>query len=83
MSLSNDSSKARVRLGNAIRKARIDKGWQQQDLQEETKISQTYLSKIECGKADPSISIVHKIAKALGVSLDRLVKEEKAHGKTH
>jgi DNA-binding XRE family transcriptional regulator len=66
----------RMGLGSGIRRARIDKGWQQQDLQEATKISQTYLSKIEHNKVDPSISIVQKIARALGVSIDRLVQED-------
>lgn len=63
-------------LGREIKKARIDKGWQQQDLQAATKISQAYLSKIECGHADPSWSIVQKIAKALKVSLNQLGGED-------
>jgi transcriptional regulator with XRE-family HTH domain len=62
-------------LGGNIKKARIDKGWQQQDLQEATHLSQAYLSKIECNKADPSISVVCKIAEALGVSIDGLVSD--------
>jgi len=64
-----------MRLGAEIRKARIDKGWQQQDLQKATLISQTYLSKIELDKVDPSISVVVRIAKALNVSIDHLTKE--------
>jgi transcriptional regulator with XRE-family HTH domain len=62
-------------LGGNIKKARIDKGWLQQDLQEATELSQAYLSKIECNKADPSISVVCKIAKALGVSIDGLAHD--------
>jgi transcriptional regulator with XRE-family HTH domain len=63
-------------LGRAIKKARADKGWQQQDLQKATTISQTYLSKIELDKVDPRFSIVKRIAKALGVSLDDLGKKD-------
>jgi len=63
-------------LGREIRKARIDKGWQQQDLQAATKLSQTYLSQIELDKVDPRISIVKRIAKALGVGIDRLMHED-------
>ncbi len=59
-------------LGREIKKARADKGWKQQDLQEATKLSQTYLSKIELDKVDPRFSIVQRIASALGVSLDQL-----------
>lgn len=64
-------------LGREIKKARADRGWQQQDLQKVTKISQAYLSKIECGRVDPSFRIVQTIAKALQVSLDQLGQEEK------
>jgi transcriptional regulator with XRE-family HTH domain len=64
-------------LGAEIKKARADKQWKQQDLQAATGISQTYLSKIECGKADPSFSVVQRIATALEVSLDQLGKNEK------
>jgi transcriptional regulator with XRE-family HTH domain len=70
-------------LGGEIKKARIDKGWKQKDLREATGLSQKYLSEIETDSVDPRISIVKRIAKALGVSLDRLAKEENEHGKTH
>jgi len=59
-------------LGAEIKKARAEKGWQQQDLQAATGLSQTYLSKIELDKVDPRFSIVQRIARALGRSLDPL-----------
>jgi transcriptional regulator with XRE-family HTH domain len=59
-------------LGAEIKKARAEKGWKQQDLQEATGLSQTYLSKIELDKVDPRFSIVQRIAKALEMSLDPL-----------
>jgi len=59
-------------LGREIKKARIDKGWKQQDLQAATGLTQTYLSQIELDKVDPRFSIVTRIAQALGVSLDTL-----------
>ena len=62
-------------LGREIRKARIDKGLKQQDLQALSGITQTYLSQIELDKVDPRFSIVKRIAKALGVSMDQLSKE--------
>ncbi len=63
-------------LGREIKKARAGKGWQQKDLQEATGLSQKYLSQIELEKVDPRWSIVQRIALALGVSLDRLAREE-------
>ena len=63
-------------LGREIKKARIDKGWKQKDLRDATGLSQKYLSEIETDSVDPRISIVVRIAKALGVSLDRLTQEK-------
>jgi transcriptional regulator with XRE-family HTH domain len=62
-------------LGNEIRKARIDRGWKQKDLREKTGLTLKYLSEIENGHVDPRISIVVRIAHALGVSLDDLVQD--------
>jgi transcriptional regulator with XRE-family HTH domain len=66
-------------LGTEIKKARLDKRWKQQDLQVATGLSQTYLSQIELDKVDPRVSIVKRIARALGVSMDQLTREEDAH----
>jgi predicted transcriptional regulator len=63
-------------LGKEIKKARIERGWHQQYLKEVTGISQTYLSQIGLDKVDPRFSIVRRIAKALGLSLDRCVDED-------
>ena len=65
-------------LGKEIKKARIDKGWKQQDLQVATGITQKYLSEVELDKVDPRVSIVQRIAQALGVSIATLVREEPA-----
>ena len=65
-------------LGKEIKKARIDKGWKQQDLQVATGLTQKYLSAVELDKAHPSFDVVKRIARALGVSLDTLAKEDDA-----
>src|SRR5262245_7521015 len=62
------------RRGDRGQKSRIDKGWQQKDLQEATGLSQKYLSQVELDKVDPRFSVVKRIARALGVSLDTLAK---------
>jgi transcriptional regulator with XRE-family HTH domain len=67
-------------LGREIKKARIDKDWKQHDLCEATGLSQKYVSAIELEKVDPRFSVVQRIARALGVSLDQLGREEVAHG---
>ena len=60
-------------LGKEIKKARIEKGLKQKDLQSLTGLSQKHLSLIENDVADPSASVLRKIALALGVSADTLL----------
>ena len=64
-------------LGIEVKKGRIDRRWQQEDLAEAAGISRKYLSQIENDRVDPRFSIVKRIARALGVSLDILGREEK------
>jgi transcriptional regulator with XRE-family HTH domain len=63
-------------LGKEIRKTRIDVGLNQKALADAAGLSQKYMSQIERDAADPRFSIVQRIARALGVSLDHLTKEE-------
>lgn len=63
-------------LGRAIKHARGVKGWKQKDLQVATGLSQKYLSEIELDKVDPRVSIVQRIACALGVPCDALLTPE-------
>ena len=65
-------------LGKEIKKARIEKGVKQKDLQALTGLSQKHLSQIENDAADPRASVLRKIALALGVSADILlgIKQE-------
>jgi len=69
-------------LGAAIKKARIDKQWKQKDLVEATKLSQQYLSEIESDKVDPRVSILLRVASALGVSPNDLLAWP-PHGDSH
>jgi transcriptional regulator with XRE-family HTH domain len=60
-------------LGREIRRRRTALGWTQERLAEAARITPHYLSTIETGRRDPSISTVMAIAKALGVSPGELV----------
>jgi transcriptional regulator with XRE-family HTH domain len=68
-----------VSLGREIKKARIDKGWNQKTLQDVTGVSQKHISAIELDKVDPRWSMVKRLAGALDISLDMLAREDKAH----
>jgi transcriptional regulator with XRE-family HTH domain len=62
-------------LGRAIRKARIDQDMRQCELCVAAGLSQKYVSDIERGKVDPRWSVVERLARALGVSLNQLGKD--------
>ncbi|MEO8046883.1 MAG: helix-turn-helix transcriptional regulator [Nitrospirota bacterium] len=44
-------------------------------------MSYTFLSNVETGKADPSLSTLKRLATALGVSISELVKDPPAESK--
>jgi len=63
------------KLGNNIKKYRAKLGLTQEDLVKKSSVKYTTLSKIESGVIKmPSVQIVAKIAKALGVSIEDLIK---------
>ncbi|MCK9572581.1 MAG: helix-turn-helix domain-containing protein [Candidatus Omnitrophica bacterium] len=63
-------------IGKNIKKIRLRGGLSQEKLARRTDISLNTLTKIESGFTKyPSIQTIHKIAKALEVSLDKLVED--------
>lgn len=65
----------RQRLGRNVRKLREQKGWSQEKFAFEADIHRTYVSDIERGARNPTITVVDKLAKSLGVSFADLVKD--------
>lgn len=65
-------------IGNNLRRLRKKKGLSQEKLARLADISLNALTKIESGFAKkPTIQTVVKLAKALEISLDKLVEENK------
>ena len=62
MSINSDAG---FRLGQEVRRARIDSGLTQAQLYEMTGISQTLIGRIESGKANPRLETLERIADAL------------------
>lgn len=56
-----------------LRKLRDAKGMSQTILAEKAHISREHLSRLESGRYDPSVGVVQRLAKALGVSLTELL----------
>jgi transcriptional regulator with XRE-family HTH domain len=59
-----------------IRKIRTKKGLTLLALAKKARMSYTYLSNVERGKADPSLSTLKRLAKALGVKPTVLIRDE-------
>jgi transcriptional regulator with XRE-family HTH domain len=65
----------RRRLGLNTKRLRKAKGWSQEDLADQAGIHRTYISSVERGLRNPTITIAEKLAVALGVPLTELVAE--------
>jgi transcriptional regulator with XRE-family HTH domain len=52
-----------------LEEIRKRKGWSQSKLSEESGVSQTYISELEAGKKQPTVTILKKLSKALNVPI--------------
>ena len=62
-----------ARLGKNVRRLRLAKGWSQEDYADRVGIHRTYVSDIERGRRNPTITVVEKLAKPLKVSVRELL----------
>ncbi|RYC28794.1 XRE family transcriptional regulator [Lichenibacterium minor] len=63
---------ARGRVGRNVRKLRMARALSQEELAHQADVHQAYLSGVERGKRNASVLVLDRIAKALGVDIDRL-----------
>ena len=68
--MQNESTK----LGLNLKRIRTKKNISQGDIAKELGVSRGFISTIENGKTNPTLSTITNIAKALGVSSDELLK---------
>ena len=61
------------RFGAAIRNLRLRRGWSQEDLAEVSGLHRTYISGVERGVRNPTLSIIIQIANALKVAPSALL----------
>lgn len=61
-------------IGKRIVKARNDRGISQEKLAANSGIDRSHMGFIEQGRRKPTLSSLHKIATALGISLEELFK---------
>ena len=59
-------------FGDRIRELRLAVGMTQEDLAERCGLFRTYMSRIETGKANPTLTMIHALAGSLGVPVPAL-----------
>lgn len=62
-----------ARLGNNMKKLRLAKGISQGDIARALKVGRGFVSNIENGKTNPTLATIAKLARAIGVSVDKLM----------
>lgn len=63
-----------AKLGQRVRKMRLARKQGQVELAEMLGIDRSYLSEIETGKKNPSLTTIQILAKGLGTTVSRLLK---------
>lgn len=61
-----------VKLGQCLQKARINKGFSQEQLADIVNLDRTYISLLERGKRNPSIGTINSLSKALDISISQI-----------
>jgi transcriptional regulator with XRE-family HTH domain len=64
-----DDLKLHFELANAVLRARLQKGWSQTELAKAVGTKQANISRIEAGLANPTLSLVQKLTKALDLEV--------------
>ena len=62
------------KLGENMKKIRLAKGMTQGDICRKLEVDRAYISNVESGNKNPTLSTITNLAKALGVSIDELLK---------
>jgi transcriptional regulator with XRE-family HTH domain len=63
-------------LGVNVRQVREVRGWSQDKLSEESGLHRTYISGIERGVRNPTVTIVQQLATALGIAVAALFQPQ-------
>ena len=63
-----------ARLGKNLKRIRTAKGITQGDIVRTLGVSRSFVSNIENGKTNPTLATIAKLAKAIGVSTNELLK---------
>lgn len=65
-------------LGRRVKKLRADRGWSLEELATASGVSRSMLSEIEREKANPTLTVTFRIARAFGLTLQELIEAAEA-----
>lgn len=65
-------------LGKRVKKLRADRGWSLEELATASGVSRSMLSEIEREKANPTLTVTFRIARAFGLTLQELIEAAEA-----
>lgn len=63
-----------AKLGKNLKRIRTEKGITQGDIVRNLGVSRSFINNIENGKTNPTLATITKLARAVGVSVDELLK---------
>lgn len=67
----------KVVVGRQVRRLRLEAGLTQDIVAERCGIFRTYLSRIECGNANPTVTVLEALAGTLNVEVQELFEQAK------
>lgn len=62
------------KFGANLKKIRLEKKMSQGDICRALEVDRAYISNLESGKRNPTLATIKRIADALNISVDRLLK---------
>jgi transcriptional regulator with XRE-family HTH domain len=60
-------------MGTRVRQLRQKHGWSQAELAKRTQLTRVYITRLEAGRYDPTLSTLRALAKAFEVTLAELL----------
>ena len=65
--------KVLIETGRLIRKHRNAKGWSQEELADRAGVHRTFISSIERGVRNPTVTSLHRVASAMDLTVSELI----------
>lgn len=62
----------RKRFGKRVKALRDAKGWSQEELADRAGMHRTYISAVERAVRNPTLTVIERIARALGISVSKI-----------